>query len=824
MSIEKSLISRAGPQMLAAKARTIILNEGCKGCLPDISPEPVALEPFYEPMRDVKDLLVGRQQVLWIHEPPPQEKDLVRLQIFISQEQNFDWLRSELFLKQLQSIEHRAGLEVVGNKREISISILCHRDDEPVISAAFRGQFDQCEIAFQEKSPLSELSGGDWDDAIFYDFFTPPPYSHLLTRPDELHVSPFEPLVSAMADISAPAIGIYQAIFQPVDPDHNWSRNIRILRDLEYKGKQHENPQHPQRYPQQPPSGSLQQMSLGLETKAHKDKPFYAIALRFGIIGAGENAQEHLRCMGTVSNFFLHESRLLDYITEVDYRHLLTREQIGNMFRQGLTYHPGFLVKSWELTGPVHVPPASIIENRKIKLKMLEPLSIQNEELLEGTPIGIGSYKGELMDVCIREKQKLCHIHVLGKTGTGKTNCIEQMICSDAIKGNGVAVFDPHGDMAKRLLRILSEECKDRIIYFYPGDKDWVPIWNPLKIIPGQDIGRITDNIVGAFKSVVTGWGDRLEHLLRHAIFALLQIPNTSLLDVSNLLSTNREKYRYILKEIYKVVDSEVARQFWKYDFFDYKKDDFRPAQHKLSKLIMTGRASRMLTQPESLFDFRHIMDDGMIFLANLSDIGSETGKILGCFMLSLFHLNALSRSDIPPEQRKPFHIYCDEAHWFVTEALEDLISETRKYNVSLTLAHQNMGQFGHKKVDALSNVGSTILFNVDAPDASFFVKGLSDMVKVKDIVSLDSYEAIARIKTDIVRIKTKAPLKEPDENYEEQIIENSRRRYYRPAHEVREEIRRRYSGESMSTWESAPEPNAQESGDPSEELNFDTF
>jgi hypothetical protein len=199
-----------------------------------------------------------------------------------------------------------------------------------------------------------------------------------------------------------------------------------------------------------------------------------------------------------------------------------------------------------------------------------------------------------------------------------------------------------------------------------------------------------------------------------------------------------------------------------------------------------------MLSQPESLFNFRDIMDRGMILLVNLSGVGSMVRSILGCFILSLMHLTALSRSSVARDDRKQFHIHCDEAHRFMTDSLEDLIAETRKYKVSLSLAHQYMSQFGKRKTDAFSSVGSTIIFNVDSRDAGYLVKDLQKKVKVEDLVSLEVGEAIARIGTEIVRFKTHPPLPIPKRHFKERIVQESRRKYCRPASEVREWIRRR--------------------------------
>jgi hypothetical protein len=184
-------------------------------------------------------------------------------------------------------------------------------------------------------------------------------------------------------------------------------------------------------------------------------------------------------------------------------------------------------------------------------------------------------------------------------------------------------------------------------------------------------------------------------------------------------------------------------------------------------------------------------MDDGMILLVDLSTIGSMVREILGCFILSLIHLAALSRSALPREHRKQFHVHCDEAHRFMTDTLEDLIAETRKYRVSLSLAHQYMSQFGKRKTDAFSSVGSTVIFNLDSRDAQYLAKDLRKLVDADDIVALDAYQAIARIGTDIVRIRTRPPLEVPRHHFRTRIIEESHKKYYRPAHEVRKWIAR---------------------------------
>ena len=795
MSVERSIIAQARPQMLAARVQAVLHKETKKGCCSETVATPVALEPAYSPITQATELLARNTENDFIIESLPQAKDLVRLQLWLSPEEKFSWLNSELFLKQLRSISHRIAFEIVGNSQKIQMQFLVHRKDLPIIQTAFQCQFERCELSHKLDDFFAGSTPEPWEDVSFLDFFPPPPYSQLLTRPDELKLTTYLALVSALMGIEPPALGFYQALMQPVGPAHNWHRNVQVLLDLEYTFKLLSGIQVPQRYLQQAPSGDLRQMSWEVETKAHNDKPFYSIAIRLGVVSAGENATHHLMALSTFGNLFQHGGRPLNYITEKDYRKVLSDNKISDMFVIGATYRPGFLVNSSELAGFVHIPPAKIMEYRNPPIMTLETLPVRNAELFKGTPIGTCEYAGIVYKLCIPERPHLRSTHLIGKPGTGKSSLLAQMIMHDIDKGMGVIVLDPHGDLVNDLLCTIREEHVDKTIYFDPGDPDYVPLWNPLKRSHGQDISRTADDLVGAIKSVVAGWGDRMEHLLRNGFFALLQLPNSTFLDLYNLLRKKASESNSLRKEILEVVDNQAVYQFWKEDFDRYSAEALGPPKHKLSKLLVSGTVSLMLSQPENLIDFRKIMDEGMILLVNLSTIGSEVREILGSFILSLFHLAALGRSQTAIENRKQFHIYADEAHRFLTDAIEDLIAETRKFGVSLTLAHHYLSQFSTKKVDALSSVGTTIIMNVDTKDARCLTKDLQELVHYEDLIKLKVGEAIARIGTDIVRFKTPGPLQIPDYHFKDAIIERSRRLYYKPLRVVREFIHKKDSG-----------------------------
>jgi len=407
--------------------------------------------------------------------------------------------------------------------------------------------------------------------------------------------------------------------------------------------------------------------------------------------------------------------------------------------------------------------------------------------------VGTSSVAGQQRNVCIPEKLRSRHVHVIGRPFMGKTTLLMHMIINDIKNGHGVAVIDPHGDLVEGLLHLMPQEAIDRVVYFNPGNPDWIPLWNPMQDIKGLDKCWITDELVGVLKNVFIGWGERMEHILRQSILGLLHLPGSSLRDVYEILCKMDESKK-IRQLVLETAQNDICRQFWRDDFEKYRPDDLGPAKNKLSKLLLSDTAtSLMLSQPENKFDFRHMMDDGTIFLADHSSNPiTEIKQIIGGFILALMCMAAFSRSDVPSKKRRPFTLYLDEASQFVTNKLESFIAETRRFNVSLVLAHQNLEQFDTEQVNALGSVGTTIVFNVDVKDAGHLSKDFRKKVEVRDFVELEQGEAIVRCGTEIMKIKTLGPLDIPEKNFKDRIIAESQRKYCMPASQVNKRIEQR--------------------------------
>jgi len=354
--------------------------------------------------------------------------------------------------------------------------------------------------------------------------------------------------------------------------------------------------------------------------------------------------------------------------------------------------------------------------------------------------------------------------------------------------------IDSHGDGVRDLMAHIKPSDWPRTIYFNPGDPEWIPIWNPMRLPPGGDPYRFADDMVSIFKRVSQDWGDRLEHVTRYSCIGLQQLPNPCIMDIYSLLRQKSQESDQLRERILAVVQDEPVRNFFQTDYIkDYTKGDLQAPKHKLSKLVSAGSVSLMLSQSESLIDFRQIMDEGMILLVDLSDLGAEVREILGSFILTSFFMAALGRSNTKRENRRRFSMFVDEAHLYVSsDAIENLVAQARKFGINLCLAHQYLKQFHTAKIDALSTVGCTIIGRLDKNDSHFFANALQGKVEPEEIMALEPYEMIARIGSEIVRIKTVDLPKLPDGCDGKEIVEESRRRYCRRAAEVRQMIARR--------------------------------
>jgi hypothetical protein len=313
------------------------------------------------------------------------------------------------------------------------------------------------------------------------------------------------------------------------------------------------------------------------------------------------------------------------------------------------------------------------------------------------------------------------HLYVVGQTGTGKSTLLEHLIAQDIENGEGVALLDPHGSTAEALLDHIPRSRADDVIYFNPADLEHPVALNPLARVEADRRHLVAEGVVTSFKNAwADSWGVRLEDILRKAVYALLEQEGATLLSIARLL--HDDDYR---RRVSSRIKNPVVRRYWQdtYPGFTerYRAEAIAPVLNKVDAFLTNPVAQNILGQARGKLDVRHyVMDRKKIFIANLSkgQIGEETAKLLGALLVSQFQLAALSRADVPECERVPFHLYIDEFQNFTTEAFATILSEARKYRLTLTLAHQYLEQLSPELSAAVfGNVGTLVCFRVSRRD-----------------------------------------------------------------------------------------------------------
>ena len=348
----------------------------------------------------------------------------------------------------------------------------------------------------------------------------------------------------------------------------------------------------------------------------------------------------------------------------------------------------------------------------------------------------------------IRQDDRFFHSYIIGKTGTGKSHLLEQMAVQDALSNRGFALFDPHGDLVRNVHGRIVRIRRDVVFLDVPNSgADFS--FNPLANVPESHRALAAAGLVEVFKKIwPDDWGPRLEHLLRNVVFALLEVPGSSLADIAPLLS-DRDYRRSLARSL----TNPFVRAYWLDEFEKYS-PAFRavvvaPLQNKIGALLTDPLLFSILTGNENPIDLSRIMNRGGILLVNLEKgrIGEGPATILGSFLVSHIALAGLQRSSQTPETRRDFVVYLDEFHSFSTLSLVTMLSELRKYHVGLVLAHQHLSQLDDDLRDAVfGNVGTLMSFRVGGADASYLAREFSPTFAADDLIALDRFHVYVRL------------------------------------------------------------------------------
>ena len=419
---------------------------------------------------------------------------------------------------------------------------------------------------------------------------------------------------------------------------------------------------------------------------------------------------------------------------------------------------------------------------------------------MNDTPITIGERDGwggpqPFGISAVDERQ---HIYIIGKTGSGKTTLLRNLILQHIMRGHGVGLIDPHGDLAEELLNHIPPARADHLVYFNPGDIEFPIGLNLLANVASDDRHLVASGIVSAFKGIWRdSWGPRLEYILYNAVAALLECENTTLLGVNRMLTDDKFRARVIRQ-----IEDPFIRGFWAEEYAGYderfRREAIAPIQNKLGQFLLNPVVRNILGQVKAKVSIPFVMDHERLFIANLSKsrLGHDKANLLGSLLTTQFQLGAMARADRPEDERRDFHLFIDEFQNFSTDAFASILAEARKYRLCLVLSHQYIDQLSLPIRQAVfGNVGTLIAFRVGNTDAEVMEKEFGNAFAASTLADLDRYEVVVKLLENGTNLEPfRARMLPPLENRigrKKNLIAGSRERFATSRTEVEDKLRR---------------------------------
>ncbi|WP_338521040.1 type IV secretion system DNA-binding domain-containing protein [Candidatus Nanosynbacter sp. BB002] len=537
------------------------------------------------------------------------------------------------------------------------------------------------------------------------------------------------------------------------------------------------------------------------EAEKKATKLGYEVKIRLAYLGENQTNAK-LRMQALVGTFKQFNSTNLNGFKPIKAAY---GKEFLEKYRRRAFFGDGFILNIEELASVFHLPHTNVETPNIVwasaktaeppsKLPVLTGSDANDDQI---SAFGVTNFRGINHQFGMLRYDRSRHVYIIGQTGAGKSGLLELFALSDIFHNQGYAIIDPHGDFAINNMKFIPGSRLNDVVYFNPADTAYPLGFNPLEVTNPNQKTNISSEVIGVLKRMFgESWGPRLEYILRYTILALLDRPETTMLDITRMLTDKNFR-----KETLGYCRDTVVLQFWNVEFASWN-DKFvaeavAPVLNKVGAFTANPIIRNIIGQPESTFNIRQIMDEGKILIVNLSKglIGEDNAAILGSFLVTKIQLAAMSRSDIPDiRDRRPFYLYVDEFQNFATDSFATILSEARKYGLNLTVANQYISQMNETVRDAVfGNVGTMISFRVSADDAPILAKQFEPNFEAVDLLQMHNRNFVINMviggeKTPAFSARTlELPPSQADNTLH--IIEHSRRMYSRSREDVEKEI-----------------------------------
>jgi hypothetical protein len=624
------------------------------------------------------------------------------------------------------------AFEIVALKEDISFYISCPRRIRDLVEKQVHGAYPGAEISEKDEVNIFSEKGKVAFAALrlkHKNYFPIKTYKDLPT--DGLSL-----LTSALSKMQDGEGAIVQILLQP--ESRRWQDNGYSYMQSEKKREA------------DPEKATYKHDPKKMESIDNKiSKPGFRSTIRIVVSSPNEyTAQSHL---SNIVGAFAQFASPQNYFQKVTlfFKHLF---MIDFIYRYMPFIKRGTMILNSEELATIFHFPNKTVETHHIRWLNAKSAPAPSNIPSSGLEIGKSVYRGEVRKVFMNLDDRRRHMYIIGKTGTGKSEFLKEMILQDIKNGYGVCAIDPHGEFVEDILQLMPPERAEDVIYFNPSDLERPMGMNMMEVDNEEQSHFVVNSIISLMYKLYdphkTGIiGPRFEHAIRNAMLTIMTRKGTTFIELVRILTD--PKY---VDEMLPYVKDPIVRRYWTdqiaqtADF--HKSEVLDYIVSKFGKFITNKTMRNIIGQSESAFNMRQIMDEQKIFLANLSKgvLGEEDAKFLGLILVPKVLTAAMSRQNIPMDQRKDFFLYVDEFQNYATEDFAVILSEARKYRLNLIVANQFVSQIDEDVKNAVfGNVGTMVAFRVGVPDANFLQHEFAPTFNEHDLTNIEKYHVYVK-------------------------------------------------------------------------------
>lgn len=693
--------------------------------------------------------------------------------------------------KQKFSIQPSISFEIVAKQEDIRFYVWTPKKMKDLVEKQINGAYPDAEILEVDEYNIFTPDG----KVAYKSFQLGKSNFYPIKTFKDLATDPMSAITSSLAKMNPGEAAAIQVVISPAESD--WQKEGSHFISSTKKSES-----DPEKAKFSTPAKTLE----AVENKI--SKPGFETSIRIVVVSPSEEMAK-----GTVSNLSSAFAQFAGDINKLSGRKIWRKGSFMEDFLY--RYQPMFnlfenhssILNSEELATVFHFPNKQITTPHIYWLNSKSapaPSEIPNE----GLYLGVSSYRGVRREVFVGNEDRMRHVYVIGKTGTGKSELLKDMILQDIKEGKGVCFMDPHGDAIEDLLKLIPPERAEDVIYFNPSDTERPLGFNLLeaktedqKHFAATAVINMMYKLFDPYKTGIVG--PRFEHAVRNAMLTAMYEPGSTFVEIMRILTDSK-----FVQELLPKVTDPIIRRYWTDQIA--QTSDFHKSEvldyitSKFGRFVTNKLIRNIIGQSQSSFDLRRVMDEGKILLINLAkgSLGEENSNFLGLILVPRVLMAAMSRVDLPMEQRRDFYFYVDEFQNFATPDFATILSEARKYRLGLCVANQFIGQVEEEVKNAVfGNVGTIVSYRVGVTDANYLAHEFSPTFGEDDLLNVEKYHAFVKtivnnepvppFSLDMTKDITKIKAME-SERVAEIIKEMSRLKYGRDEKLVEAEITRR--------------------------------